>query len=73
MSREFLEEFIAIYESKTSLWQVTSKDYHDRVKKDAGYVRLIEKLKTVEPNASKDMVIKKLITYGVPTEKRSRR
>lgn len=60
MSREFLEEFIAIYESETCLWQVRSKDYHDRIKKDAGYSRLIEKLKTIEPNASKDTVIKKI-------------
>lgn len=60
MSREFLEEFIAIYESETCIWQVKSKYYHDRIKKDAAYSRLIEKLKAIEPNASKDIVIKKI-------------
>jgi hypothetical protein len=61
MSREFLEEFIKIYESEPCLWQVKNKLHHDRVKKEAAYTRLIQKFKTIEPsNACKDSVVKKI-------------
>ncbi|KAJ3635599.1 hypothetical protein MTP99_008495 [Tenebrio molitor] len=61
MSREFLEDFIKIYESEPCLWQVKSKIYHDRVKKEAAYARLIEKFKTIEPTtACKFSVLKKI-------------
>jgi uncharacterized coiled-coil DUF342 family protein len=61
MSREFLEEFIKIYDSEPCLWQVKNKLHHDRVKKEAAYTRLIQKFKTIEPsNACKDSVVKKI-------------
>ncbi|XP_067130333.1 uncharacterized protein [Centruroides vittatus] len=60
MSREFLEEFLKIYESEPCLWHVKNKEYHDRSKKEAAYLRLIEKLKEMEPNANKESVIKKI-------------
>jgi hypothetical protein len=39
MSREFLEEFIKIYDLKPYLWQVKSKLYHDIVKKESAYTQ----------------------------------
>lgn len=60
MNRQFVEDFIKIYESEPCLWQTKCKEYHDRNKKDAGYARLTEKLKEIEPNATKDGVIKKI-------------
>lgn len=61
MSREFLDEFIVIYESKMCLWLIQSKDYHNRIENDASYLRLVEKLRAIEPKASKDVLFKKLI------------
>ncbi|XP_067135388.1 uncharacterized protein [Centruroides vittatus] len=60
MSCEFLEEFLKIYESEPCLWHVKNKEYHDRSKKEAAYLRLIEKLKEIEPNANKESVVKKI-------------
>ncbi|KAJ8897218.1 hypothetical protein PR048_002564 [Dryococelus australis] len=60
MNREFLEDWIRIYESEPCLWEVKCKEYHDRVRKDAGYARLLAKLKEVDTNATKDAVIKKI-------------
>ncbi|KAF5281061.1 hypothetical protein FQR65_LT14877 [Abscondita terminalis] len=54
------EKFIAMFRDSRCLWQTTSKDYHDRIKKGAAYPELIEKLKEVEPLANKDCVIKKI-------------
>ncbi|XP_031333976.1 uncharacterized protein LOC116163988 [Photinus pyralis] len=55
-----LEEFIAIYRNESYLWQVKSKDYHDRGKKEAAYLKLIEKLKEIDPSCTKSTVLKKI-------------
>lgn len=60
MSRVFIEEFIKLYESEPCLWHIKLKDYHDRNKKDSAYAKLVNKQKEVEPNATKDSVIKKI-------------
>lgn len=64
MSREkenqCLEEFISVYQSEKSLWKVKSADYHDRMKKEAAYGRLIEVWKQVDPNCNKSTVLKKI-------------
>ncbi|XP_023236005.1 uncharacterized protein LOC111635305, partial [Centruroides sculpturatus] len=60
MSRKFLEEFLKIYESEPCLWNLKNKEYFDRNKKEAGYRRLIEKLKEKEPDADRESVIKKI-------------
>ena len=59
MNREYVEEFIKIYESEPSLWNIKSKWYHDRNKKDSAYTKLVSKQKEVEPNATKESVINK--------------
>ena len=60
MSREFTEEFIKLYESEPCLWNVKSKEYHDRNKKDTAYGKLVNKQQEIESNATKDSVIKKI-------------
>jgi len=55
-----LKEFIEIYKSEPCLWLKRSKEYHDRNKKATAYVKLIDKLKELEPNATKDTVVKKI-------------
>ncbi|XP_054259939.1 uncharacterized protein LOC128994012 [Macrosteles quadrilineatus] len=64
MSREkenqCLEEFISVYQSEKCLWKVKSADYHDRMKKEAAYGRLIEVWKQVDPNCNKSTVLKKI-------------
>lgn len=54
------EDFIALFRDSPCLWQTSSKDYHDRLKRDAAYKILQEKLKEVDPDANKDCVIKKI-------------
>ncbi|XP_039751715.1 uncharacterized protein LOC120627754 [Pararge aegeria] len=58
--RELLQDFIESYRNETCLWKTTSKDYHDRNKKNAAYDRLIEKYKPIDPNATRDTVVKKI-------------
>lgn len=60
MSREFLTEFIDLYRQNECLWKIKSKDYSDKQKKNAAYNILVEKLKEVEPEANKDMIVKKI-------------
>jgi hypothetical protein len=53
-----IKGFIDIYQSEPCLWNINSKDYHNRAKKnDAAYARLVAKLKEVEPSADKDSVL----------------
>lgn len=60
ISREFLTEFIDLYRQNECLWKIKSKDYSDKQKKNAAYNILVEKLKEVEPEANKDMIVKKI-------------
>ena len=59
-SREFLTEFIALYESFPCIWRVKSKDYSDRDKKGNAYESLVEKFKEIDENANRKKVIKKI-------------
>lgn len=43
MSRQFIEEFIKLYESELFLWYIKLKNDHDRNKKDTAYAKLIKK------------------------------
>lgn len=58
-----LEEFIDIYKSEPCLWRVKCKDYHDRDKRSAAYGKLVNKLKELEPTATKDDVVRKINTF----------
>ncbi|KAK0179371.1 hypothetical protein PV327_005129 [Microctonus hyperodae] len=58
-----LEEFIDIYQSEPCLWRVKCKDYHNRYKRSAAYGKLVNKLKELEPTATKDDVVRKINTF----------
>jgi len=47
--RELLREFIELYQSFPCLWQVKSKEYSDRNKKDLAYVEKVKKYKEIDP------------------------
>ncbi|KAK5642441.1 hypothetical protein RI129_008608 [Pyrocoelia pectoralis] len=51
-NREILEDFIKIYRSEPCLWNIKAKDYHNKVKKENAYRRLIEKLKEIDAAAA---------------------
>ncbi|KAK7025487.1 hypothetical protein SK128_017606 [Halocaridina rubra] len=58
--KEVIREFIELYRSEPCLWRVKSKAYSDRVKKAEAYEKLIVKLREVEPEATRDTVVKKI-------------
>jgi len=58
-SKDFLLEFIELFRQEECLWKVKSKDYYNRSKKDASYGILIGKVQEVEPDATRDTVVKK--------------
>ncbi|XP_066153390.1 uncharacterized protein [Euwallacea fornicatus] len=55
-----VEEFIELYKAEPCLWLVKSKDYHNRNKRAVAYEKLKEKLREIEPNATKEDVLKKI-------------
>jgi hypothetical protein len=57
--RECLEEFIEMYRNKKCLWQVKTKDCHNKIKKDDSYERLVWKMREIDPLANRDSVVKK--------------
>ena len=59
-SKDFLLEFIELFRAEECLWKVKSKDYYNRSKKDASYRTLIGKVQEVEPDATRDTVVKKI-------------
>ncbi|CAG4961640.1 unnamed protein product [Colias eurytheme] len=59
-NREWLEEFIELYRSEPCRWNIKGKEYHNRDLKRSAYTKLVEKLKTVDPRADKDAVVKKI-------------
>ena len=58
-SKDFLLELIEHFRQEC-LWRVKSKDYYNRSKKDASYGTLIGKVQEVEPDATRDTVVKKI-------------
>ncbi|KAG8229776.1 hypothetical protein J437_LFUL005857 [Ladona fulva] len=60
MSRKFVKEFISIYRSNPCLWKIKSKDYRDRNKKSVAYEELRIKLLEIDPEATKERVLKKI-------------
>jgi hypothetical protein len=58
--REATLAFIEAYRSLPELWDTENRHYSNRVKKAAAYDNLIEKLKVLEPDASRESVVKKI-------------
>jgi hypothetical protein len=59
-SKEFVLEFIKEFHSNPSIWKVKSKEYQNRETKENAYSTLTEKVKTVDPQANKETVLKKI-------------
>lgn len=58
--KEFLIEFIELYKSFPCLWKVKSKSYSDRNAKNQAYDILVDKMKTIDPEANRESVCKKI-------------
>jgi hypothetical protein len=57
-SKDFLVEFIELFREEECLWKVKLEDYYNRSQKDASYRTLIWKVQEVEPDATRDTVVK---------------
>lgn len=60
MSKDFLLSFIEHYKNFPCLWKVKSKEYSDKHKKSAAYDVLVNKMQEVDPNATRESVVKKI-------------
>lgn len=72
---QVIEDFIELYKLEPCLWQVKSKEYHDRDKRNAAYAKLVLKLKELEPDATKKSVVRKInsLRSNVRKEKKNGR
>ncbi|XP_050086611.1 uncharacterized protein LOC126571824 [Anopheles aquasalis] len=59
-SREFMTEFIMLYESLPCLWRFKCKEYSDRHIKAKAYDILKEKFKEVDPTCTRDTLVRKI-------------
>ncbi|EDW49659.1 GM23117 [Drosophila sechellia] len=59
-SRHWLTEFIEQYQEEECLWQPKHNDYSNHTARNKSYDRLVEKLKEVEPNPDRAMVVRKI-------------
>ena len=59
-NKTFWLEFIALYCTFPELWKVKSEVYQNRIKKDAAYEKLAEKMKEIDPQANRDLVHAKI-------------
>lgn len=58
--RAFLSEFIHLYRDNPCLWKIKSKEYSDKNKKNVAYEQLRIKLSEIDPEATKEAVVKKI-------------
>uniref|UniRef100_A0A1I8P8H5 MADF domain-containing protein n=1 Tax=Stomoxys calcitrans TaxID=35570 RepID=A0A1I8P8H5_STOCA len=61
--RIFWSEFLELYESMPCLWKVKCPEYNNRALKAKCYKRMVEKLKEVEPEATRENVVKKINVF----------
>ncbi|PNF16134.1 hypothetical protein B7P43_G03281 [Cryptotermes secundus] len=59
-STGFLLEFIEEFRGHPSIWKVKSKENHNREKEESAYSTLTKKVKTNDPQANKETVLKKI-------------
>lgn len=59
-SRHWLTEFIEQYQEEECLWQPKHQDYSNHASRNKAYDKLVEKLKEVEPNPDRAMVVRKI-------------
>lgn len=59
-NKEFWKEFIELYESLPCLWNVKDKQYSNKHLKEEGMQTMVEKCKSIFPDADKEFVNKKI-------------
>lgn len=59
-SREFLREFIQLYQSLPCLWNIKSKEYSNRELRAWAYEKLIEQYKSIDREANRETIKKKI-------------
>ncbi|XP_037952027.1 uncharacterized protein LOC119682614 isoform X2 [Teleopsis dalmanni] len=59
-SRQFLRDFIHLYESFPALWQISCDEYKNKDLRMTAYKMLLSKLKQVEPEANIETVKKRI-------------
>ncbi|KAF5274918.1 hypothetical protein FQA39_LY18696 [Lamprigera yunnana] len=57
--RKFISECIEVYHSLPALWNIKSKDYSNRIKKNEQYNNLLRKYREYYPDADKAQLVKK--------------
>lgn len=58
--QKFLTEFIELYKASTCLWKYSCKQYRNRRVKEIAYKNLVAKMRTFDPKADKNSVIRKI-------------
>lgn len=59
-NKTFWLEFIDLYRTFPELWKIKSDVYMNRIKKDAAYEKMVEKMKEIDPKANRDLVRAKI-------------
>lgn len=59
-NKTFWLEFIDLYHTFPELWKIKSNVYMNRIKKDAAYKKMAEKMKEIDPKANRDLVRAKI-------------
>lgn len=62
-SKEVITNFIELYKSYPCLWKIKSRDYTNRNLKNAAYNKLVEFCKSINPEANRDYVAKKIQSF----------
>ncbi|KAJ8924594.1 hypothetical protein NQ315_000744 [Exocentrus adspersus] len=60
ITKKFISEFLELYKSHPTLWDLSSPDYNDRDKKRYAYIEMVEKLRELEPECTKEDVVRKI-------------
>ena len=61
--QEFWAEFLTHYQELPALWKIKSESYKNRAAKTENYVEMVEKLKEIDPNANRTIVVKKINSF----------